>query len=79
MAKAIITVQDLEDGEVDISVEFDPPLEKDVEETPAQAESKIMVASAIKRVRSSSWDLDEDVDGDNVDSNDPFADMRRDF
>lgn len=47
MAKIVITLEDSDDGMVDMSVDFDPPVHRDQDYTPAQC----MAGNALMAIR----------------------------
>jgi hypothetical protein len=79
MAKITITIQDLEDENIDIHVDSDQVPVKG-SETPAQVLARVMIRAASKHDGQVAVELyDEDEEDDAKQSDDPFDDMRREF
>lgn len=59
MAKVTIIIEDGEDGEVNVKTEFDPPLKRDEDETPAQTAGGMCLDAMMEQADSVEEDDDD--------------------
>ena len=58
MAKVIITFEDVEDGQVKVSMNFDPPADQNDPPTPAQGVAMVAVQAATNHCADDDGDLE---------------------